>query len=187
MARRKIVASEVVNDIRSGMEDVALMEKYKLSTTSFISALEELVRIKAVTPEELQTRSAKYADSAIIADMRNFLRRAVPYPVPVFAYSPKNVVISETVHPESSGILGDVSENGICAKGIDATADEVKSFTVSPQAFDGLVAPFDFQAKCIWTGNDGPDSVAGFEITRISAWSLRELRKLIELIELENS
>ena len=51
MTRRRIAASEVVNDIRSGMEDVTLMEKYRLTAKGFQHVLRQLVNKGAMRRE----------------------------------------------------------------------------------------------------------------------------------------
>jgi uncharacterized protein (DUF433 family) len=58
---------------------------------------------------------------------------------------------------------------GVGILGITAQIGEVKTIVVLGDKF-GLVAPFEFQAECRWTGTQEPhgDPCAGFRITEIS-------------------
>ncbi len=62
----KIRARDAVNDIRAGMNDAELMEKYELSAKGLQSLLMKLVEVKAVTQIELQQRRAIYQDTIAI-------------------------------------------------------------------------------------------------------------------------
>lgn len=64
MGKRKIKARELVADIRSGMDDNAVMRKYALSPEQLDEVLEKLVEADFITSLELYER-AKLTDSQI--------------------------------------------------------------------------------------------------------------------------
>ncbi len=56
MAKRKITAREVLRDIRSGLSDPDLMEKYTLSAQGLQSVFNKLVTARVITQAELDDR-----------------------------------------------------------------------------------------------------------------------------------
>jgi len=58
--KRKINGRHVVNDLRSGIGDWGLQEKYKLSPKSLQTILEKLVAYNAISHTELCERSLLY-------------------------------------------------------------------------------------------------------------------------------
>lgn len=59
MGKPEIKASEVLRDIKSGMSDEALKERYKLSDKGLQSLFAKLIKAKALTQSELDARSGK--------------------------------------------------------------------------------------------------------------------------------
>lgn len=57
MEKRKIDGREVLNDIRSGMEDAFLMRKYRLSSKGLVALFGKLVQSGLITQGELDLRS----------------------------------------------------------------------------------------------------------------------------------
>jgi hypothetical protein len=170
MARRKIAAGEVVNDIRSGMEDVDLMEKYKLSARGFQHALRQLVSKRALRRKELYRQSTIYADKAFIEDSRALPRQVTAVPVSIYREDDLQL----------EGRVTDVTEKGVRVTGIPAAVDEYKRFLIRVEKFDEI-EPFVFQGLCRWmhVENHNREPVAGIEITSISQAAMQELRKVI--------
>ena len=63
---RKISAREAATDIKSGMSDFILMEKYTLSTKGLQSLLQKLVDARLVSKSELSNRIAVGQDSVAL-------------------------------------------------------------------------------------------------------------------------
>jgi uncharacterized protein (DUF433 family) len=61
----KIKAGDAVRDIRSGMTDSQLMEKYGLSAKGLQSLVLKLLEVKAITPAEINQRRAAYHDTTV--------------------------------------------------------------------------------------------------------------------------
>lgn len=66
VAKRKINAKELVEDVRAGMDDGAMMRKYNLSPEQLEMVFEKLVEADFITMQELYERS-KVTDSQITA------------------------------------------------------------------------------------------------------------------------
>ncbi len=62
----KIRARDAVNDIRSGMSDSEMMEKYGLSAKGLHALFMKLIEVNAISQSELDWRSASYHDTMMI-------------------------------------------------------------------------------------------------------------------------
>ena len=105
------------------------------------------------------------------ADTRAF--RRIPYSVPI--YEKKDL--------KKKGMLRDITENGVGILGLRTEVGKTETLVIAPTDFLDI-DPLVFDARCRWIkkGSNG-EYLAGFEITRISSPNLRELRKLIRLIQ----
>jgi hypothetical protein len=65
-AKVRIKAGDAVRDIRAGMTDSELMEKYGLSAKGLHSLVLKLLEVKAITPAEIKQRRADYHDTTVI-------------------------------------------------------------------------------------------------------------------------
>lgn len=54
--KRKISANQIVKDVKNGLDDEALMEKYSLSEDNLNKVLQKLIHAGAITQEELDSR-----------------------------------------------------------------------------------------------------------------------------------
>jgi hypothetical protein len=170
MARRRIAASEVVNDIRSGMEDVTLMEKYRLTAKGFQHVLRQLVNKGAMRRKELYRQSATYADKALVEDLRALPRHVTAVPVSIYGEDDLQL----------EGRVTDITERGVRVTGIPATVDQSKRFLIRVERFQEI-EPFVFDGLCRWARSEKPhgESIAGIAITGISESAMQELRKVI--------
>ena len=62
----RIKARDAVRDIRSGMTDTGLMEKYGLSAKGLQSVFLKLLEAKAITHAEMNQRRAIYHDKTLV-------------------------------------------------------------------------------------------------------------------------
>ncbi len=169
--KRKIAAEEIVRDIRSGMSDKDLIEKYKLTAPLLRVALRLLTEQKFIGQSELDARK-----SNVDTLMGLFPVRAVPRLSTPFA-----VTVRSEDDPNNEGKVFDVSSKGIGTIGIEAVVGETKTLTILGDEY-GEVFPFSLEATCRWVkrGNDS-EARAGFEIVKISYGSRRELENCIRL------
>jgi uncharacterized protein (DUF433 family) len=169
---RQIKTTEIVKDLRSGMTDFGLMEKYNVSSEGLQKAFQSLVEAGALRREEISGRPAQ-DDSVFIECMRELPRQHLAMAVTIY----------EVARPEVKGTLRDISEKGVGITGIPARVGEVKTLVIPAETFieaDKIV----FEAKCVWAQTEGTEDryVAGFQITSISEKCLDHLRLLIRSV-----
>ena len=105
--RRKIPARSFVDDMRSGMPDSALMEKYKLTARGLHSAFRKLLAANVIRASELEGRQSEYDETIDVDDIRALQRYKVEFPLPIY----------ESDDPESCGIISDITVMGVGIKG----------------------------------------------------------------------
>ncbi len=175
-AKRKISGKDFVRDMRSGMSDSQLMDKYSLSLTGLQKVFRKLVDSGHMRVEELYGRASLREDSVTI-DLNEL------------SFSPDDgllciVPIRDTDDPECRGSVCEIGENGLEVSGIKAGVGETHSFLVDPRDFFA-VEEFRFKAKCVWCKESPTEqsTVAGFEITGILFEDLENLRELVRRIK----
>ncbi len=171
--KRTIKATDIVKDIRDGMTHAELMNKYRLSSKGLRNALKKLGETRAVNLHANCEGSEGYDDTIIIEDLRKRVRKPAP----------SHMAIYERHNLGIQGIVRDITENGVGIKGITATVGELKTFLITPDEFVEM-DPFEFEAVCRWV-LETPDGehASGFEITAIGENDLRELKKMINLMD----
>ncbi len=171
MTKRALPIRRIIGEIRGGLGDVPIMEKYGLSPEEYIEILENLKgqRIRQ-PPGELEQPSE--------AEVRRkpAQRRAVPRCYMVF-----NRSISDVDNPGVKGIVVDISERGVQITGIETRVGEVRTFVIGNDRFSPD-SELGFEAVCRWfnPGDASGECMAGFEIARISAAARNRLRKLLQ-------
>jgi len=173
---RKIKARDIVNDIRAGVTDADLMSKYRLSSRGLQSAFDKLVEAGAIRLEEIYGRSPSDDDTVRIDDLRDLPRHYLALAVSIF----------EPTRPEVKGKLREITEQGIGVIGIEARIGDTKSLVIPSGRFMEADRIW-FEATCVWARMKGPgsESIAGFQITKISDKDLENLRQLIRLLALD--
>jgi len=177
-APREISGKEFLRDLRSGMSDFDLMNKYRLTEKGLANVFNKLLEVKAITLSELHARSDLRGEQLDIpAEFRILPRDDLDFPIPIF---------EESV-PEVRGLVHDIAEHGIGVRGIPVRRDDVKTFVIAVNEFF-RTEPVLVQARCRWAKRESePRSfAAGFEIVRVISGDLEELRKLIRRLTLED-
>jgi len=171
--KRSINLNNLVKDIRLGMDDRDLMEKYQLPRNELQRAFRQLVDAGAVTMGEIYGRSSLHLSTITIPggepdeDEAHYLA----FPVPIY----------ESSDPATVGRIRHVKERRIGTIGINARTGDVKSLVVSPERFVNM-APFSFEAVCLWFRSEAEGEYAGFEITEITEDNLRNLDRLVQML-----
>jgi len=171
VATREISGKEFLRDLRSGISDLDLMDKYRLTERGLASVFNKLLEIKAITLSELQARSdLKDEQLDIPAEFRLLPREDLDFPLPVF----------EKTAPQVRGLVHDITGQGIGVRGIATRHDDVKTFVIAVNEFF-RTAPVLVQARCRWAKGKGEprNFAAGFEIVQVLSGNLEELQKLI--------
>jgi len=171
--KRTIKAKDIVNDIRSGMTNLQLMEKYNLSSKGLQSIFTKLMDAKAVKDRELDGRTPLADDTVNLNQMRVLPRNYLFVHLPVY----------EADDMKIEGQIGDITEKGLLVAGIPVGVGDYKTLLVRAEDFDNI-RPFTFRAECRWAKSATavePYS-AGFQITNITEEALEDLRKLIHAL-----
>jgi len=176
MARRELKATELLEDIRSGMGMSELMAKHDVSSEGLKGVVTILLDTQAITRDELYGELHSLFDTVVPDNTRELPRHKLDF----------DTLVYDPTQPEIYGKVLDITEAGVGLKGIDAKLEQTKAFVILGDAF-GDVAPIEFEAKCRWVepAKDGVECVTGFQITKISDKDFRELQKMIRLLELE--
>jgi hypothetical protein len=176
--KRIVKASDIVKDIRSGLTDGELMDKYRFTHTGLQSVLTQLLDLKAMSRSELYGRVPSEPEvldeeEIRVQNLRRAPRHLALFPIPI--YDGKN--------PKISGTLKDVTEHGVGISGIETTVGETRTFVILGDEFVAVeFETFAFDSVCRWinTGDDEDAYSAGFEITSISERDREQLGKLLQ-------
>jgi uncharacterized protein (DUF433 family) len=168
---QQIDGNDIVEDIRAGMSDSELMEKYGLSSEGLGFALQTLTDTKVISLQDLYGSSLSEQDTVAVESTRVLPR----------SYLAITVHIYESKHPEIKGTLNDITERGVAITGIQAKVGEDAAFIIPTGNFIAI-DPIMFAARCQWAEKekDSGEWLAGFEITSISPKCLDDLRSLIQ-------
>ena len=173
--KRKIIAEHIVKDIRSGVSDESLMEKYMLSERGLNKVFRKLLDHEAMNAAELSPRIASYVDLSSLDYLRESTPKELVCLVPIY----------EEDLQDARGSVCELTEKSVGVTGIEAAVNDLKKLVIPADEFFS-VSPFSFQAACRWVEqrNEGAEPVAGFEITDISDENYQRLRQLIRLLRL---
>ncbi len=173
--KRKIIAEHIVQDIRSGMNNTLLMEKYMLSERGLNKIFRKLLDHKAMTPDELSPRMASYADLDSLDYLRESSLKELVCLVPIYEEDFKHL----------RGSVCELTETSIGVTGLDAAVGDIRKFVIPADEFFSIPA-FSFDAICRWAEerNESTGSVSAYEITDISNKNYQRLKRLIRLIKL---
>ncbi len=172
MDTRKIEMSRIMADLKEGMGDVPVMEKYQISPTELMSILVKLKDAKALSKSHIPERIKALRPRVEAQQNRGRPRNYLLYELPIY----------ETYSADIAGTVIDITEKGVQVTGIEAVVDETRNFLIDSTETVTVKTPLIFEAQCRWTRQNGSEGVpeAGFEITNIAPECLDELRTLIE-------
>ncbi|GEM_PF-787231 len=174
----RITAKEILNDIRSGMTDSELMEKFDRTAKGLKRLFRKLVQAKAVKHGELYEKSPMYKDMVDQIQSREFPRARVTVRLRIFD--------SES---SDGGYVRDLSEQGLRVAGIKAKVGDTKTFLL-PADMLTESKTIRFEATCRWVKAKGTGNkffMAGFEITNISDHDHEDLLKFLRVLILSES
>ncbi len=172
--KRKISAAEFVDDVRGGMPQGSIMEKYMLSSKGLESAYRKLVEVGILKPDEIPQSLDREKDEAV-DELREEVRCFLDFELPVI----------DVGAVDTQGRVRDITVKGLGVIGIPAEVNELKTLMVYHEKF-ALIKPFLIEATCRWVKRESENGhyIAGFEITNTSEKDLQQLRKLVKIISL---
>jgi len=169
--KRTINARLIAEDIRSGMADPELMDKYGLSAQGLQGVFKKLVDAGIFTVEQLEQRVPFSALTADLAEVRKLPRNYMVFHIPVY----------DEVTDQLFGHILDLTEKGLKVIGKKVNVGSTRTMLVQPTDTVDFHS-FNFEATCRWVGREDDGRYpSGHTITKISRHSLKELQKLIEL------
>ena len=167
--KRTIKASDIVKDLREGLSDHELMEKYKLSIKGLESIFRKLEDSKTVKRSELYGRMQSFEDTVNLASMRKLPRNFLTLALRIYEHG----------HPSNEGELLDVNEKGVGVRGLEVKPDQTLGLVIVASGFVDI-RDIRFEAVCRWRKQEQEGAWAsGFEITSIPDEDLTNLRKII--------
>ncbi|MGO9121872.1 MAG: hypothetical protein ACLQPD_30205 [Desulfomonilaceae bacterium] len=92
MAKPEIYAKEILSDVRSGMDDVNLMHKYKVTVKGLDSVFRKLLAAGVISQQELNTCKIGYLETVNLSGLF-------------------------TVQEQGSGLIPQKEENGVLVFG----------------------------------------------------------------------
>lgn len=168
--KRRINGRDFVRDLRAGLSDGELMEKYDLSSRMLQSVFRKLINARAITPADIYERSP-FDETTVDVDTISYS---------LTGYTAMSAHVYEVSTPEILGQVLDLTEKELKTGGIEAGFAQVMTFIVLAGKA-AKIEPIYVRAKCKWCNHDETtgEAVAGFEIVEISEEHKKELRKLI--------
>jgi signal transduction histidine kinase/ActR/RegA family two-component response regulator len=168
--QRKIKAAEIIRDIRDGMSDSGLMEKYKLSAKGLQNLFRQIVDARIMQPSEIFGRTPSYDNWVLLENLRTLPRQPLYLPIPVHVMD----------RPEIQGTVEEMTERGMRVRDIGAGIDESRTFVLNvDHCFS--THPIVLDTKCRWSGGNSANGtlVAGFEIMDVLQGDLKGLLAVV--------
>lgn len=164
-----IRSGEVVKDLKAGLSNEEVKQKYNLSDRQLHSLFEKLKAAKLLTGPDFEERSSRLGE-ALLSHLRKTPRIHPAVSIPVY--------VLDDLTTEYT--LKDLSEGGFQIDGLSTKLGERQSFVVQGEELAD-VSPFSFEAECKWVKADSnkKEFYAGFAIVKIEPADLDELRKLV--------
>jgi hypothetical protein len=72
MVKREIFAKDVLNDIKAGMDDVSLIQKYRLTGKGLDSVLQKLLRAGLISERDLNCRKLGFEETVDLSGLFTF-------------------------------------------------------------------------------------------------------------------
>ena len=169
---------DFAEDLRSGMTDPELMEKYKLTPRGLGTVFRNLLNSRKVRFAHLLKRSEVQANlPELVADLRSESREHLEFLLP----------ISDSENPENTGFVHDITDDGVGARGVKAQVDEIRTYIIAADDYF-RAEPVVFKGICCWVDEkeDRWESGAGFKVVKPLQGSLEELRRLVEALKPES-
>lgn len=166
----KIRKTEIVDEIRSGLEDDDVMRRHDIPLRVFQRILQALVSEDVITHEELYSKSVVYRSLIDILRARDHPRVYVPISIRV-----------RCIGSSRTGFLLDISESGLRVAGLQEDVGDEITLRLPLDEVSGSL-PVEFQAICRWSvdassGRKHP--VSGFQIKSISQKARKQILGLV--------
>jgi uncharacterized protein (DUF433 family) len=176
LGERRKIALKIAGDVRSGMKDSELMEKYQLSHTGLQEACQKLLTDGLLGSGEIDGLKPSVNSGASVFHERRQISRRTPS---------LRIIVCDSNSEGLRGTLKDVTEKGLAVRGLEAGVGELKTLAILGDEL-GIIDPFELTAECRWAGSEGFEgqTVLGFQIIAISDQDLQSLKQFVDLLDL---
>ncbi len=173
----EVPKEDFLRDLRFGMADKELMEKYRLTARGLGTLFRNLVNAEVISFRELiRIASGQLNLPEMVAELRIRSRKQLEFMLP----------ISDAEDPENAGLVYDISDDGVGTRGLKAKMHEIRTLVIPADDFF-RVEPVVFEGVCRWIDEKGDrwESAAGFRVTKLLRGSLTELQEIIRALHPE--
>jgi len=169
--KRQIPAHPVAADIRAGMTNAELMERYRISSGMLEKIFKKLQDTNMITARDL--------DGRMLSPHQGLVHDSVPQE-PI-CYTIMRLPITDLSNLDADCYVKAFTEKGLHIVNLSTNVGEKKNFLIPASEFAD-VQPFSFEAECRWARaqTDTERQTAGFEITRIWDEGLQQLREFMQ-------
>lgn len=172
--RRTIKAGDVIQDVKDGMTDEEIADKYRITQEQLAGFVDRLVAAGLLVHPDTGASGPKPPIAQGFRDRRRLPRcHAV---VVVRVYDMDDFI--------AEGYVRELTEDGLQASGLEVRPGDGKRLLIR---FDehSDIRPFQLEAVCRWTRWDEEEGlIAGFQITGITADCKTKLRDLLQHVTL---
>ena len=168
MGKRTIDARAIMDDIRSGLGDIPIMEKYHLSPDHY-----RIVKTKLSNKSFPSINQAKIRNGSN-HDIAKGCRRARPRGHLLYC-----VTVQDAQKLYTYGILNDITERGLQTSGLPTRVGETRSLLIGLDDYF-RAPPILLEATCQWVELYNGKPLAGFHITKICQEDLRTLKRIVD-------
>jgi uncharacterized protein (DUF433 family) len=169
--KRQIPARPLVADIRAGMTNAQLMNRYRVSSSMLEKIFKKLQDANMITERDLDGRLLSAGEELIHDHVRQEPR----------CYTIMRLPIIDMDDLNAECYVRELTESGLRIGNLKVNVGDRKNFLIQASEYAD-VQPFSFEAVCRWAKieTDIERTVAGFAITGISDDDLLQLREFIE-------
>jgi hypothetical protein len=175
--KRCVDGREFVSDMRSGLTETELMEKYRITSRCLQNLYRKLLKANAISRHELRTdvRACLYANTVEVHSLRTLPRESVICPLLTYT----------TEDTDTIGRVMDISLGGVGTIGLPAEAGDERTLIIAADKFFD-VSQITLSVVCRWTKSEnGRPPIAGWEILFSSRESEQALIELIRSLSSE--
>jgi hypothetical protein len=177
--KRQIAVKPFLDDMKAGLTDLQLMEKYKVSSRGLQRVFKKLLDANAISPAQLRGRVPSFEDTVNLSfDSLQF---------PTEQHLECLVPVYDAMDPSRMGSICEIADNGLTIEGINAQPNEVRKIVVAAHDFFQIDS-FTMEVRCKWAkpGHGGAPSIAAFEIASIAEADNPHLRSLVRLVKIHD-
>jgi hypothetical protein len=154
--KRTLDGREFVSDLKSGLTETELMEKYRITSRCLQRLYKKLLQAGAISPSDLRVdfRACLYANTVEVHSLRAVPREAVVCPLLVYLED----------DPDTIGRVIDISPAGLGTAGLNSEVGNQRTLIIASDKFFNI-EKIVLSVICRWSqSQNGKPPLAGWEI-----------------------